>query len=92
MSDLTFAQICALYDDPPISAVFVGGTAHGRQMIVPGDRDSYVIPVAQPVTLGSALAAGGEMTTAGFDLYRRIMIRDDGVRVDRHQPGESRRS
>jgi hypothetical protein len=85
---ITPAQLAVLYDVPPIEATFVGGVAHGRSMFVPDDRDSYVMPVSSPVRVGEP---GHEIPEIAFDLYRRIMVRDDGVRVYRHCPAESRR-
>ena len=76
------------YDVAPIMATFVGGTNAGRTFAIPDDRDTIYLPEPAPPIMLAALAALPDpvAVTDRVEVYRRIMIREDGVRVYRYSP------
>lgn len=83
-----------LYDVVPIRATFVGGVNAGRTITVAEDRDTLLMPVEEGTTVEHLLATidraaaglGPRDMTGRIEVYRRIMVRDDGTRVYRYSP------
>lgn len=76
------ARIEELYEQPPIEIEMVGGYFDGRRMLVPDNREMWLMPVPPSVTDLLADPVTIAIPAMPVEKYRWTgSIRDDGTRV-----------